>query len=133
MLQISSYWQPKDNLQINILPEHDVHEILIQAKQDSPKKQVNSIFHPYLPKRLIEVFIPETLSTKKIADLSKQDLEKLVKIFHDWQLVGIKRRRQLDQDHAQLVSQLADCFHKGVHLRPDADQTCLVRDRLGNL
>ncbi len=53
VLQISSYWQPGTPIRINLLPELDVAEDLIQAKTTTKKNLANYLAQ-YLPARLVD-------------------------------------------------------------------------------
>lgn len=84
ILQISSYWQPGASLHINLLPEHDLSAILKAARAKKSNKQVNSLLTHYLPKRLIDVFIPASLGEKKLTDCSNQHINTIVQHLTEW-------------------------------------------------
>ncbi|KGP62849.1 membrane protein [Legionella norrlandica] len=84
ILQLSSYWYPGENICINLLPEQNLLDLLKTARVETPHKQLNSILSIYLPKRVIEVFIPSKLGEKKLADSSNKDLEIIAHLFHNW-------------------------------------------------
>ena len=42
MLQISSYWQPGETIEINLLPEIDLYALLTDARVAHPHKQLNN-------------------------------------------------------------------------------------------
>ena len=84
ILQLSSYWKPGEPISINLLPEQDLLEDLKSARTDMPQKQLNSILALYLPKRVIEVFIPKNLAEKKLSEISNRDLETVAHQMHAW-------------------------------------------------
>ena len=43
ILQISSYWQQGDEVLINLLPDHDIFNILKTARAENPKQNIISI------------------------------------------------------------------------------------------
>lgn len=86
ILQISSYWQPGEEITINLLPQFNLIEQLNRQKQQQPQKQLNTVLAEYLPKRVIEVFLDPILATKKMLTLSPQESEKITAIFQDWTL-----------------------------------------------
>ncbi|MDX2346553.1 MAG: NAD(P)/FAD-dependent oxidoreductase [Legionella sp.] len=86
ILQLSSYWTPGELIHINLLPEHDVLDILQTARVNTPKKQINTLLSTYLPKRLVDIFIPKQLAEKKLADLSNQALESITALIQDWKI-----------------------------------------------
>ncbi|HGT2644260.1 TPA: NAD(P)/FAD-dependent oxidoreductase [Legionella pneumophila] len=84
ILQLSSYWNPGESICINLLPEHNLLESLKTARAEAPHKQLNSVLSMYLPKRVVEVFIPQKLSEKKLADSSNKDLETISHLLQNW-------------------------------------------------
>lgn len=86
MLQLSSYWTPGEEIQIDLVPEHQLLELLKQARTEIPQKQLNSLLGLYLPKRLIELFIPSSLAEKKLAHLSNQDCDTITKHLKQWSI-----------------------------------------------
>ncbi|MCW8091100.1 NAD(P)/FAD-dependent oxidoreductase [Alteromonas sp. ASW11-130] len=56
MLQISSYWEPGESIDINLLAA--AHEsILVEARQTSPDAQLSTVLAKHFPKRLAQVLI----------------------------------------------------------------------------
>ncbi|HEB4782368.1 TPA: NAD(P)/FAD-dependent oxidoreductase [Legionella pneumophila] len=84
ILQLSSYWNPGESICINLLPEHNLLESLKTARAEAPHKQLNSVLSMYLPKRVVEVFIPQKLGEKKLADSSNKDLETIFHLLQNW-------------------------------------------------
>jgi len=52
-LQISNYWQPGDEIVIDLLPEIDAEEWLLEAKQAQGKMLLKNLLHRYLAKSLV--------------------------------------------------------------------------------
>jgi predicted Rossmann fold flavoprotein len=86
ILQISSYWQPGEEIVINLAPEKNVAEYLKQAQQQQPQKQLNSIIKDLLTKRLVDVLIPGDLASKTLQSLSHRDFENIAAKINGWQL-----------------------------------------------
>jgi hypothetical protein len=86
MLQLSSYWTPGEAIVVNLLPEHCLFELLKNARSDMAQKQLNSFLSLHLPKRVIEVFIPQELAERKCADLSNRDLETIAQLIQHWSI-----------------------------------------------
>ncbi|HAU1151761.1 TPA: NAD(P)/FAD-dependent oxidoreductase [Legionella pneumophila] len=84
ILQLSSYWYPGENICINLLPEHNLLESLKTARAEVPHKQLNSVLSIHLPKRVVEVFIPQKLGEKKLADSSNKDLQTISHLLQNW-------------------------------------------------
>ncbi|WP_133131279.1 NAD(P)/FAD-dependent oxidoreductase [Legionella yabuuchiae] len=84
ILQSSSYWSPGGDLHINLLPDLDLFEVMKSERTVSSKKNLASILSNYLPKRVVDVFIPKVLGEKMISDCSNLELEFVAQQFHDW-------------------------------------------------
>jgi predicted Rossmann fold flavoprotein len=52
-LQISSYWAPGQSIEINLMPDHDANEHLLDAKANQGKSLVRSVLSRVLPKTLV--------------------------------------------------------------------------------
>jgi predicted Rossmann fold flavoprotein len=80
ILQISSYWQPGDEVLVNMAPQTDLVEFITTQQQAHPEQEVKTALGKLLPKRLVEkllelnVFANQPLkalhpkSIKQIAD-----------------------------------------------------------------
>jgi predicted Rossmann fold flavoprotein len=53
VLQISSYWQPGETIQLNLLPEHTAEAHLLQAKSQQPKALLRTVLSELLPRALV--------------------------------------------------------------------------------
>jgi len=84
MLQISSYWQRGETITVNLLPDLDLFATLKLARDEQPHKQVNSIVATYLPRRVVDIFIPASLAEKKLSDVSNRDLELVAQHINAW-------------------------------------------------
>jgi predicted Rossmann fold flavoprotein len=87
VLQLSSYWQPGEAIHINLLPDIDLLDVLKYARDATPLKQLSTLLCTYLPKRVVDVWLPDEWLLKKLADMSNRDLERLATQFNAW---GIK-------------------------------------------
>jgi predicted Rossmann fold flavoprotein len=84
ILQISSYWQTGDTVEINLLPEIKLLPMLQLAKQLQSQKQLKSIMSECLPKRVVDVFLEDQISEKKMGAISHRELEEVAAIFNSW-------------------------------------------------
>ena len=94
ILQISSYWEHGQPLHINLLPDHDMHDVF--TGQRGSAMLPNNFLSQYLPKRFIEAWLKQ-LCTKKLLGnhfaenqplnrYSEKDLALLADKLHDWQI-----------------------------------------------
>ena len=86
MLQISSYWQPGDCLEIDLLPSDEVESRMNEARQTLGKRTVEHILGGLLPKRLAKRICSELSLQSRVADLSRGDLQRLSERVHRWQI-----------------------------------------------
>jgi predicted Rossmann fold flavoprotein len=88
ILQISSYWQPGTPIVLNLLPEMDVAQELIESKT-TQKKQLGNVLAQWLPARLAEGlllangFAPDA----RLPDMADAKLRKLGDAINRWAIV----------------------------------------------
>ena len=86
ILQISSYWKPGQEIEINLLPELELITVINDSREKHPNKQLKTILEGLLPKRLIKQFIPEEISQKPLQLLSKKNIETITKALQQWRI-----------------------------------------------
>jgi predicted Rossmann fold flavoprotein len=86
ILQISSYWKLKQEIQINLSPDINVYEFLIQKKSSNSKQDVQSAISEIIPKRLSQIICDNLNISGKIIDISNKLLNKLSLFINSWQL-----------------------------------------------
>ncbi len=88
-LQLSSYWNPGDSIQINLLPHEDIELLLLKAKQHSPKLLIRNLLSQYLVKKLVlelqELFWPDE-HYKMITDFPDKRLKEIAAKLSSWEL-----------------------------------------------
>ncbi|GAB2851033.1 NAD(P)/FAD-dependent oxidoreductase [Pseudoduganella ginsengisoli] len=85
ILQISSFWQPGNPITINLLPEMDVAQELIEAKH-STKKQLGNVLSQWLPARLADgLLLAHSFNSEaRLADMPDAQLRKLGQLLNQW-------------------------------------------------
>lgn len=85
ILQISSYWQADTPLTLNLLPEMDVAEMLIEGKS-SIKKNLGNHLAQYLPARLAEGWLlaNDFKADARVADMQDKQLRRLGESLNRW-------------------------------------------------
>ncbi|HEY0845737.1 MAG TPA: NAD(P)/FAD-dependent oxidoreductase [Noviherbaspirillum sp.] len=88
VLQISSFWQPGAPLMLNLVPEADVAQTLIDGKT-SIKKNLGNVLAQWLPSRLAEGWLlaNEFRPEARVADLPDKQLRKLGESLNRWVIV----------------------------------------------
>lgn len=87
ILQISSYWQAGETININMLPDIDVLRQLKSEREQHPTKQLKTILSAYLPKRVVETFFSPDKAEMKLASLSNRDLTDVSSQINTWQVL----------------------------------------------
>ncbi|KAB8043327.1 BaiN/RdsA family NAD(P)/FAD-dependent oxidoreductase [Janthinobacterium aquaticum] len=88
ILQISSFWQPGTPIIINLLPEVDLAQTLIEGK-GSLKKQLGNIVAQWLPERLAACLLTVhgLAADARLADMPDAQLRKLGQAINAWSIV----------------------------------------------
>ncbi len=86
-LQISNYWQPGDELRINLLPEMDASIWLLTAKQQQGKSLLKTVLQQQLAKSLVQEL--QTLwwldkAETPLAEFSDKQLSAIGASINDW-------------------------------------------------
>ncbi|MEL7310763.1 MAG: NAD(P)/FAD-dependent oxidoreductase, partial [Pseudomonadota bacterium] len=88
-LQISSYWQPGDELSIDLLPGQSIDELVQNARAHMPARQLSTTLNSALPKALVTELGStqwSRLPTRRHAELSTSDIEALDQAIHHWRI-----------------------------------------------
>ncbi len=85
ILQISSYWEQRQPLHINLLPAHDMHELF--AQQRGSRMLLSNFLAQYLPKRFVDVWCRQLAENKPLNQYSEKALSKFAAKLHDWQII----------------------------------------------
>ena len=86
ILQISSYWKIKEEIQINLSPDINVYDFLLQKKLANSKQDVQSAISEIIPKRLSQIICINFNINGKIIDISNKLLHKLSLFINSWRL-----------------------------------------------
>ena len=84
ILQISSYWKEGDFLNINLCPEKNIYDVLLENRKKSPKQNINIIVSSFLAKRLATIICEENKITGNIGELSNKSIRKLAESINNW-------------------------------------------------
>ena len=87
VLQISSFWQPGTALRLNLLPEIDVAQALIDNK-GAIKKNLGNHLAQWLPARLAEDWLVanEFKPDARVADMTDKQLRRLGESLNRWNI-----------------------------------------------
>ena len=85
-LQMSSYWQEGEELEINLLPDLDLQQQLLQAQKQKIKLKVKNYLTHRLAKRLVSVFLQDELLELSLLDLSHKQIQLVAEQFNHWKI-----------------------------------------------
>lgn len=87
ILQISSFWRAGQAVTINLLPDHNLNEVLVAWQSEQGQKSVKNLLSTLLPKRFVEVLVKEgVIADKPIKQLNHHDITTLSNFIHAWQI-----------------------------------------------
>ena len=87
ILQISSFWRAGQAVTINLLPEHNLNEVLNQWQSEQGEKSVKNLLATLLPKRFVEVLVKDgIIADKPIKQLNHPEILALSEYLHAWQI-----------------------------------------------
>ncbi|MFP4275911.1 MAG: NAD(P)/FAD-dependent oxidoreductase [Wenzhouxiangella sp.] len=84
MLQVSSYWQPGEPVQIDLLPGLDLAETLKQLRLERPRAQLKTVLAEHLPRRLVERWCELWLGNPRLAELGDAAIADIVRRCQPW-------------------------------------------------
>ncbi|MEX1081701.1 MAG: NAD(P)/FAD-dependent oxidoreductase [Halofilum sp. (in: g-proteobacteria)] len=84
ILQVSSYWQPGESVEVDLLPELDIAEALRAARRERPKRRLRNLLAEWLPNRVAQRWCDLWLPDKPAGDLSDADIRQVEAAVQPW-------------------------------------------------
>ena len=84
ILQISSYWRLGNDIKINLSPNFDIYQFLINKKETNPKQDITTLIAEVIPKRLSISICRDQCIGGNISELSNKLLQKLSNSINNW-------------------------------------------------
>jgi len=84
VLQISNYWQPGDEVVINLLPDIDLAETIKQWQKDRPKTELKNLIGELLTKRVAHRWLELWYHNKPVNQYSEREIDEVAVFFHAW-------------------------------------------------
>jgi len=88
ILQISSYWQPGDELRLDLSPEQNIGEWLIAQRAERPAAELRNVLGDLLPRRLAQRLCELWLGSKPMRQYRDAELHDASARLHDWPIVA---------------------------------------------
>ena len=88
ILQISSYWQPGDDLRIDLSPGLDLGAWLQEQRQARPAAELKNVLGDALPRRLAQRLCELWFESKPMRQYREAELKDIGEQLHDWSIVA---------------------------------------------
>ena len=88
ILQISSYWNPGDDLRLNLLPDGDALEWLRAQQAERPASELRTVLAERIPKRFAQRLCEVWLPSKPMRQYRGAELREIAILLSDWPLVA---------------------------------------------
>src|SRR5690606_13358600 len=88
ILQVSSFWQPGDALQLDLLPGHDALETLQALQHERPAAELRTVLGELLPKRFAHRLCEHWLPSRPLKQYNLPQLREVAGVLQAWPLVG---------------------------------------------
>jgi len=88
ILQISSYWQPGDDLHLDLLPGTDAFAMLQQLQAERPAAELKTVLGELLPKRFAQRLCEVWLPNKPMRQYNTPQLSDIAAQIANWPLVA---------------------------------------------
>jgi predicted Rossmann fold flavoprotein len=82
ILQASSYWDEGSNIIINLLPDLDGEQILLEYAQS--QRELSTVLDQHLPRRFVLAWCERLGGSKPLYQYAKKDLERIAYGLHHW-------------------------------------------------
>lgn len=87
MLQISSYWREGEELCINLLPQHDVAQLLRTQQHQRPKLLLRNLLAELTTQKFAECWLENTpYQYATLSDLNAKIMDEIAKSLHQWKI-----------------------------------------------
>jgi len=88
ILQISSYWQPGDDLRIDLLPDRDPGAHLVEQRAARPLAELKTVLGDVLPKRLAQRLCERWLESRPMRQYRDADLSQIGAQLNAWPIIA---------------------------------------------
>ncbi len=88
ILQVSSYWQPGDDLRLDLLPGRDAHAWLTEQQARRPDAELKTVLADALPRRFAQRLCELWLPSRPMRQYDPPQLRQVAMLLADWPLVA---------------------------------------------
>ncbi len=88
ILQISSYWQPGDELRLDLLPGYDASEWLRTQQRDRAAAELKTVLSEVMPRRFAQRLCETWLDSKPMRQYTERELTSTAALLQAWPLIA---------------------------------------------
>lgn len=88
ILQVSSFWQPGDDLRLDLLPGQDAEDWLRTMKRDRGAAELRTVLSEVLPRRLALRLCEHWLPDRPVRQIDERELRQAAALLQDFPLVA---------------------------------------------
>ena len=88
ILQISSYWQPGDELRLDLLPGIDAMDVVRRWRAERPDAELRTVLAEALPKRFAQRLCEVWLPSRPMKQYDPPQLREIAEVLSSWPLVA---------------------------------------------
>ena len=88
ILQISSYWQPGDDLRLELLPDQDGCTFLLDQQRERSAAELKTVLADALPKRLAQRLCEHWLGSKPMRQYREAELRTIGEQLNAWPIIA---------------------------------------------
>lgn len=87
ILQVSSYWQPGDAIEINLLPHLDLVDWLDEQRQERPNTELKTLLGELFTRKMATLLAEHWFTSKPLKQYSATELQDVAEKLGNWRLV----------------------------------------------
>ena len=88
ILQISSYWNPGDDLRLDLLPDEDAYAWLRAQRDERPAAELRSVLGERLPRRFAQRLCEHWLASRPMRQYRDAELREIAALLAAWPLAA---------------------------------------------
>ncbi|MFC4820350.1 NAD(P)/FAD-dependent oxidoreductase [Dokdonella ginsengisoli] len=88
ILQISSYWNPGDELRLDLLPDRDAFDWLQAQRAERPAAELRNVLADALPKRYAQRLCETAFASRPMRQYREAELRAIAAQLGDWPLIA---------------------------------------------
>ena len=88
ILQVSSYWQPGDDLRLDLLPGTDAFDWLQRMREERPAAELKTVLGDRLPRRFAQRLCEHWLPNRPMRQFNDPQLREAAGVLQAWPLVA---------------------------------------------